>query len=86
MYKRQPILLPPNQDVLYRIAEVEAITGLKRATIYQNVRAGRFPAQVQLSSQSVAWRKSDLDAWMAALQISDNKSPAIPFEKRKRRA
>jgi len=85
MYPRERTFLPPEQDILYRIPEVEAITGKKRQTIYRDIRAGTFPKPVKLSSQSVAWRKSDLDRWMASLLTSDNKTPAIPFVQRNRR-
>lgn len=54
-----------DQEVLYRIGEVVQITGRKRSTIYDDIRKGRFPAPVRLGVQSVAWKKSSLDRWIA---------------------
>jgi len=42
------------------------LTGLARSTIYKVMRLGRFPKQVHLTDQSVAWRSSDIDAWIAS--------------------
>ena len=54
-------------DRLVRLREVAAMVGLSKATIYRKVRAGEFPAPVSVGSQSVRWRESDLQAWIAAL-------------------
>jgi prophage regulatory protein len=59
--------LPPDQEILYRMPEVTTITGKARSTVYREIAKGRFPAPVQLGAQSVAWRKSAIDRWMAAL-------------------
>jgi prophage regulatory protein len=54
------------QEVLYRLPNVIDITGRSRAAIYRDIAAGQFPRPVQLGTQSVAWRKSDLDRWIAS--------------------
>lgn len=51
------------------IAEVTAATSLCRATIYNLVNAGRFPRQVRLSRNRVAWRASEVDAWLESPRI-----------------
>ena len=51
---------------LYSMPEVMQITGLARSTICKVMRLGRFPKQVHLTDQSVAWRSSDIDAWIAS--------------------
>ena len=55
-----------SQEVLYRLPSVVDITGRSRAAIYRDIAAGQFPRPVQLGVQSVAWRKSDLDQWIAS--------------------
>ena len=57
------------QEVLYRLPDVERISGKKRSTIYRDMDQGVFPHPVQLGAQSVAWRKSDLDRWIASRPI-----------------
>lgn len=37
-----------------------------RVTLYRWIRAGRFPEQVQLGPNSVAWRGEDVRAWVAS--------------------
>ena len=51
---------------LYRLPAVMQLTGLARSTIYKVMRLGRFPKQVHLTDQCVAWRSSDIDAWIAS--------------------
>ncbi|CAN5838537.1 hypothetical protein BH24ACI5_BH24ACI5_24940 [soil metagenome] len=58
------------QEVLYRLRDVVAITGRKRSTIYRAVAEGTFPRPVQLGAQSVAWKKSELDAWIASRPVT----------------
>ena len=54
-------------DELERAASVLRRCGVKaRSTLWRWVRAGKFPAPVQLSSQNIAWRRSDVNAWIAA--------------------
>ncbi len=55
---------------LLRIGDVEAKTGLSRASIYRFVRANQFPAQVRLGSGTVRWKETEVDDWIAALPTS----------------
>lgn len=55
-------------DRLIRAPEVEHLTGLSRRTIYRKIKVGQFPAVVQLGANSVAWRESEVAAWVAAPQ------------------
>ena len=52
------------QDRFLRIQQVSDMSGLARATIYQRMKLGQFPAQVRLGPKSVAWLASDIQAWM----------------------
>lgn len=51
-------------NTLLRRPEVEARTGLARSTIYKWIQEGNFPQPVKLGSRIVAWRESDVNAWM----------------------
>lgn len=47
-----------------RLEDVMAKVGLSRSSIYQMIREGKFPPQVQISQRCVAWQASSIDAWM----------------------
>ncbi|MFP4649170.1 MAG: helix-turn-helix transcriptional regulator [Halorhodospira sp.] len=53
-----------HQQRLLRRPEVEQITGLARATIYEQIRSGDFPAPLKIGKRAVAWRLSDIEAWL----------------------
>lgn len=53
-----------SRDNLLRIAEVKARTTLSSATIYRKIAKGTFPVSIRISVGLVAWRESDIDAWM----------------------
>lgn len=57
--------LPPGERFL-RIPEVVAMIGMGRSTVYDMLAAGTFPAPVKLAVRVVAWRESEVRAWMAA--------------------
>jgi prophage regulatory protein len=51
-------------DRILRLPAVIARTGMSRATIYR--RAGiDFPKPVRLTSRSIGWRESEVDAWIS---------------------
>ena len=49
-----------------KIQTVISMTSLSRSSIYAAIRAGAFPAQIQLGERSVAWLESDIQNWMEA--------------------
>lgn len=60
-------------DVIVRIPEVVALTGLSRTTIWRRMRARRFPAALALGDpaagdRAIGWYKSDIEAWMQDLR------------------
>ena len=60
-------LLPPaslSDDELWSIKVVTTKTGLSRASIYKYVELGLFPRQRQLGPGRVAWRASEIRAWI----------------------
>ena len=55
-------------DKLIRRPEVEARTGLSRSTLYDWMKRGQFPQPVKLGARAVAWRESDVTAWLESRQ------------------
>lgn len=55
----------PSLNRLLRRPEVERLTGLRRSTIYELIREGRFPKSIQLSKKSVAWVETEIYEWIA---------------------
>lgn len=74
MARPTPRPLPPDQDRLYRLPEVEQISGWRRSTIYRAIADGRFPRQIRIGS-TAAWRKRDIDRWLAAVAGNDDPAP-----------
>lgn len=71
----------PYRERLLRINDVCFMTGLGRSTIYAKVKAGDFPSAVQLHGTSVAWRETEVDAWIAArpaVGVVQPVPPALP--------
>ena len=54
-------------EMLLRFREVSLQTGLSRSTVDRLEKQGRFPRRVQLGDRTVAWRSSDINAWIKAL-------------------
>lgn len=53
-------------DRLIRLAEVEALTGLKKSSLYSLTRAGKFVKPVRLSSRCTAWSYAAVQSWIQA--------------------
>jgi len=53
-------------DALLPIDRVCAVTSLKRATIYREMAAGRFPRPIPVAGRRVAWSASDIASWINA--------------------
>lgn len=66
-----------NQERLHRRRQVEAITGLSRSTIYAKMDPRgphydpTFPVPVRLGARAVAWRESEIVAWMNGLSRTE---------------
>lgn len=54
-------------DSFLRLPEVLAIIPVSRATWYDGIKTGRFPAQVKLGRRVAAWRRSDIDRLVETL-------------------
>ncbi len=58
------------KEQLLRIATVLAATGLPRSSLYLAIKKGFFPKPVKLSERSVAWKRSEVDAWIESRQAA----------------
>ena len=64
------------RDQLIRRLEVQRDTGLSRTALYRLIAGKDFPAQVHLSANSVAWLRSEVDAWIAD-RVAASRNPAV---------
>ncbi len=51
---------------ILRRKQVEARTGLSRSTIYDAIKAGRFPAPIRIGARAVGWLSGEVDDWLSA--------------------
>ena len=49
---------------MLRRSDVEVLTGLSKSSIYAWMKRGDFPQPVKLGTRLVAWRESDIAAWL----------------------
>lgn len=52
-------------EKLLRLPEVKELTGRSTTRIYADMNAGTFPKPVKIGARAVAWRESELSAWLA---------------------
>ena len=55
---------------IIRMPEVIKQTGLSKATIYREIKRGRFPKAVQLTERLVGWRLKDVKRWAENRRLS----------------
>jgi len=53
-------------EKLIRLTGVMHIVPLKQSRLYELIAAGEFPAPVRLGARAVAWRESEVLAWIAS--------------------
>ncbi len=53
-------------ELLHRLSKVKDTCGLSRTEVYRQIRAGTFPKPVAIGARAVAWRESEVQAWIAA--------------------
>ena len=51
-------------EKLIRRKQVIEMTGLSYSSIYRAEKAGRFPKRVRIGMNSVAWKLSEIQAWI----------------------
>lgn len=49
-----------------RLRQVREQTGLGRSTLYGKVKAGEFPAPVDLGPRAVGWYEHEVQDWLAS--------------------
>jgi len=52
------------QERFIRLPEVLNVTGLSRASVYRLEKANIFPKRFKLTTNTVAWKLSDIRGWM----------------------
>ncbi len=57
-------------DKLLRRPDVEMRTGLSRSSIYAHMQRGQFPRPRRIGRQAVAWRESDIQAWILSRDLA----------------
>jgi len=62
-------------EKLLRRPEVLALVGLRTSCIYKRMSLGSFPKPVQLGGRIVAWRASDIQAWIASRPVNGEARP-----------
>ena len=63
---------PPNrkpgmEPQIFRVADVLAMTGLSRTTLWRRIKSGDFPPPILLGgpgSRAVGWRRAEVQAWI----------------------
>lgn len=73
-----------SHDRLLRRREVQQVTGLSRTALYRLIAAKDFPAQVRLSTNTVGWLYSEVDAWIAGRVVASRKAAASLSAKTRR--
>lgn len=58
--------LPQDNEEFWSLPIVRARTGLSRSTIYAYIASGMFPVQRRLGPRRVAWRASEVKAWISS--------------------
>lgn len=57
---------PQNQELrLISLKDVVTRTALSKSTIYQLMKDGAFPKQVNNGSRRVAWVEHEIDSWLS---------------------
>ncbi|MBV9824141.1 MAG: AlpA family phage regulatory protein [Alphaproteobacteria bacterium] len=58
--------LHPVGDLIRGWAGVCAAVGKSRVQLWRDIRDGRFPAPIELGPNSVAWLRSEVDAFLSS--------------------
>ena len=49
---------------LLKLKDVIAMTSLSKASVYRQMKDGKFPASVKIGPRSVAWVSSEIESWI----------------------
>lgn len=53
-------------DMLLKLKQVTDIVAMRRSAIYAMMRKGRFPRPIRIGERAVAWKRSEVEAWLAS--------------------
>jgi len=56
----------PRAGRIIREPELKKRDGKSRTQRWRDIRAGKFPAPVQLGPNSIGWYEDEIDAWLAS--------------------
>jgi predicted DNA-binding transcriptional regulator AlpA len=62
-----------NDEKYVTLDDVEKLVDMKETSIYNRVRFGHFPKPLKIKI-GMAWKKSDIDAYIKSKQISPEKT------------
>ncbi len=60
---------PPPVPRILRLPQVVERVGVRRATIYNMVREGRFPPARKLGPNAVGWASEDIEEWVRSREV-----------------
>jgi prophage regulatory protein len=63
------LLKQKTTDRLVRLKELKTIVGYSGTSIWRRCKDGTFPLAVRIGPAAVAWRLSEVQAWMDSRQI-----------------
>jgi prophage regulatory protein len=55
-------------DRILRCRAVLEATGLKKTSLYANVKSGAFPKPIAIGQRAVGWRESEVQQWIRSRQ------------------
>jgi prophage regulatory protein len=67
---------------LIRRPEVMRLTGIRTTKLYELIKKGQFPKQVNLGGRTVAWIKAEVIAWNRAQVAAARADRDTPTESR----
>lgn len=63
---------PGLRQEFYRLPDVLRFAGFKsRSHLYVLAKTGKFPKPVKIGPNSIAWRRSELEAWANNLPVAE---------------
>lgn len=65
----------PNYDPIIKLPKVCEITGLSKSSIYDKMKEGTFPKSIAISSRSVGWLLSEVNAFIQA-RVAESRQEA----------
>ena len=64
------------QLAIYRERDVLALVGISKATLWRWRKADEFPHPIRLGPNLVAWRRGDVDKWLASRPLATGEAAA----------